>query len=222
MANDVPYEVPEKLWEAIQHMRSMWDEMTLVIQALRIENQVFGSAKGAADVEATRMDLSGTVLDSYKVASGDNIHLSQPALVAEHVSAPVQTSPGEKVPAPKTVRIGETKPMATFETKRYLSGELIRLRLAKGAKPGARAYLKITNLRDMTLDVLTTIPDDYPWGEGFPEVFDSSEVDQFNSTKIELTQPIDDKAGKQVLLYYCAPPWLGLLHPVPRVTFHTG
>ena len=101
MAKSVPHEVPEKLWEAIQQIRGIWDEMSLVIQAIRVENQVFGSATGAADVEVTRMDLSGTVLDSYNVVSGGNIHLSQPALVAEHVSAPVQTSSGEKFPLPR-------------------------------------------------------------------------------------------------------------------------
>lgn len=221
MAKDVPYEMLERLWEAIQRTRSIWDEMTLFIEALRIENQVFDSATGAADVEATRMDPSGAVLDSYKVASGDNIHLSQPALITEHLF-PVQTSPGEKTHARKTRWIGEPQPNATFEITRHLSGEIIRVTLAKGAKPGAGAYLKITNLRDQTLDVLTTIPDDYPWGEGFPKVFASSTVDAFKSTMIDLTQPIDDKVRKQVLLYYCGGPQTGLLTPVDRATFHIG
>ncbi|SPH17600.1 hypothetical protein DEA8626_01123 [Defluviimonas aquaemixtae] len=218
MAKDVPFEFPKHLLEAAERIRDVWEELRLVLPAISIESQgLTGRSEGAVALEVEHCDLGGTVKESMKVAPGAQIMMSHPAEVVEVVGPPVQTGPGEEVPMPDKQIEGTPKPPAQFEIPRRMTGDIIRVRIATGAKPGARAYVRIGNLKGADLDVLETIPDDYPSDGALPNVYASSTVGGHGYRIYDLTQPLNASERGQLILYFSAGPFAAVLHPQPHV-----
>lgn len=93
------------------------------------------------------------------------------------------------------------KPPGALRIQSELAQSFIRVRIAPGAKPGTRAYVRVGNLIDRALDVLTTIPDDNPSGGALPRVHRSSMVDPHRRCVYALMEPLNASERDQVLLY---------------------